>query len=46
MTHLLEQCDQIHHKIKIKIDKNQVKQKIYCKWNLVYISKLAGEIKK
>ena len=44
IQHLFRQCSAVHQQISVNIDPNDEIEKIYGKWNLVLISKLANLI--
>ena len=46
IRHLFRECTEVHKEIKIKIAPNDEPDKIYAKWNLVNISKLACHLHK
>ena len=44
IKHLFEECTQMHKLVQIKINNGDCKDKIYSKWNLLFISKLGNLI--
>ena len=40
IKHLFEQCTKMHQLVRIHINNTDCKDKIYSKWNLLFISKL------